>query len=111
MNTETRPRIFGYARTCVAYADEPIDRQRKLIAEKAETLRDVADFGYTAVDVCGTGTPIAERGEFKLLLLDMRPGDHLIVWRLDRIDRSFKALEHFHAEMSRRQITLHVLSD
>lgn len=92
MSTETlnkNPRIYGYASQGSHYVKKPPEVQEHLIREKAKTIPDAA-WARCWID---TGDVIAktrfeDRSEAAKLMQKLTEGDHLIVWRLDRLDEN-----------------------
>src|SRR5512135_1347664 len=68
--------LIGYAR--IATAEESLDHQREAL-ERAEVERLYCDVTY------GANTEHPQR---KRALSELQPGDTLVVWRLDRLDRT-----------------------
>ena len=86
--SQPAPRIFGYAHATSYRRDQGATVQEEMILAKAKTLegqwvRCHRDEQTSATDICWS-----ERPEFQKLMHQLEPGDHLIIWRLDRLDRS-----------------------
>jgi DNA invertase Pin-like site-specific DNA recombinase len=102
-------RIFGYARASSEKPEDSVAMQEGLIRKKVEQLggrfvRTFADESVSATDI-----PWPQRRGFMTLMARLRPGDHLIIWRLDRLDHcpvgTVAALER----VVDRGVCLHVL--
>lgn len=106
-----RPRIYGYGRMSTSKQVESPESQRRMIEVKAATLADVADWRYTRCDEATSAykTRWNERPEFRKLMDELQPGDHLIVWRLDRLERSMWGMIRCVEWLNRRGVVLHVL--
>ena len=81
------PHLLGYAR--VSTADQQLDALRA-----AGCYRIFADTASGALD---------ERPELAKVLDQLRPGDTLVVWKLDRLGRSLRHLIDTVADLERRQ--------
>ena len=73
--------LIGYARVSRALGQDPAVQVQALRAAGAER---------TFVEQASSGR--WERPELKRLLGSLRPGDVLVVWKLDRLSRSLKDL-------------------
>lgn len=92
MSTETlnkNPRIFGYASQGSHYVKKSPEVQEHLILEKGKTIPDAtwARCWTDTGDVIPK-TRFADRPEAAKLIQELTAGDHLIVWRLDRLDEN-----------------------
>ncbi len=73
---DSGPQLIGYAR--VSTEDQNLDLQR-------DALRKVSCLNIYEEKVSGAAK---KRPELEKALADLRPGDTLVVWRLDRLGRS-----------------------
>ena len=111
------PRFFGYARksptgfTSGQTANDPIpslDRQESDLYKMAERFPECAYAGCfreheSAVEVAWNKRPV-----FKTLLSDLRKGDHLGLWRLDRLEREPFRLMAALKTLVDLEVTIHV---
>ena len=112
--------LWGYSRASSDSQSHSVGRQTKDIATKAMEIvphlgvqprfgawiqsNILEDDGVSAKTV-----PHADRPGFRRLMELCKPGDHLIVWRWDRIDRDFFTCMEAFKWMRDTPITLHVL--
>ena len=103
------PRIFGYAHASSDSWDPRATIQEEMILAKAETLKGRWVHCRREEQTSVTDVPWNERPEFKKLMSELEPGDHLVIWQLDQLDRSplgtVAALEWFFD----RGVSVHVL--
>jgi len=76
------PMLIGYAR--VSTQDQNLDLQ----------LRALTDFGCVKIFKEKISGKNKDRPELNSLLSQLRPGDTIVVWKLDRLGRSIKDLIH-----------------
>jgi DNA invertase Pin-like site-specific DNA recombinase len=87
--------LYGYARVSTADQDPSIQEQALLAA------------GCTVVrSETASGSQRSGRTELETLLEFLRPGDTLVITRVDRLARSIKDLQDIVAELKSRQINL-----
>jgi DNA invertase Pin-like site-specific DNA recombinase len=86
------PHLLGYAR--VSTADQHPDLQLDAL-RSAGCYRMFVDTASGALD---------ERPELARVLDQLRPGDTLVVWKLDRLGRSLRHLIDTVAELQRREV-------
>ena len=86
-------RVFGYARASTSAQVNSVPRQIEDITRRAETVP--GQFIGCYHDIASAERYAwTERTNFKRLCGELRKGDSLIVWRLDRLDRNpFRAVE------------------
>ena len=103
------PRIYGYARASSNRQVKSPEVQRSLIEEKAKTIQ--GDWVHSRTDAATSATEIRwnKRSEYRKLMDEMEPGDHLIVWRFDRIERSPFAMVHALEWLVNRGVKVHIL--
>ena len=81
-------RVFGYARASSDRQEDSVPMQEELIRKKAEQMGGRLVRTWVDDDVSATDVRWSERRGFTGLMGDLQPGDHLIVTRLDRLERS-----------------------
>jgi DNA invertase Pin-like site-specific DNA recombinase len=102
-----RGRIFAYIRASTSKQIASPDVQKGLITEYATRLGLTIDGFY--VDSATTSKfDLFDRPAGNRLLVDLRPGDVLIVAKLDRLSRSYLEFATTLNTLEKRQITLHV---
>jgi DNA invertase Pin-like site-specific DNA recombinase len=102
-----RGRIFAYIRASTSKQIASPEVQKGLIAEYATRLGLTIDGLY--VDPATTSKfDLFDRPAGKRLFVDLRPGDVLIVAKLDRLSRSYLEFATTLNTLEKRQITLHV---
>ena len=102
MSTEThepRPMVFGYARISTTAQDESLQLDALHAAGCDRLMIDRAS-GATA-----------DRPALAEMLDRLRPGDTVMVWRLDRLGRSLRHLIETVADLERRGVTLVSLTE
>jgi len=92
--------IVGYAR--VSTTDQHTDLQHDALTE-AGTIRIFTDHGVSGAK--------AIRPELDKMLDYLRPGDTLLVWRLDRLGRSMPHLVGLVSELKDRGVTFRSLQE
>jgi DNA invertase Pin-like site-specific DNA recombinase len=104
-NTDDKPRIFGYARVSKATGTgqllknipdgyeppedprEPsIQRQFSALTDWAEKQGEPITLGFDE-GISGAEVSYRDRPGFQKLVKQMKPGDKLAIWRLDRLER------------------------
>ncbi|NQT17425.1 MAG: recombinase family protein [Planctomycetes bacterium] len=98
-------RIFGYCRTADYMDTASLDRQRRLIERGAAQL----DGEWRGCRAEHDPRPWTERPGFQGLLRELRPGDHLIVDRLQQIEPSISKVAEAVDHLVQQEIHLHVL--
>ena len=91
MTEPTTGRVWGYARCFRSDGDDSIDRQKDLFVQRAAELEREGQGKLVKVfeeKLSAEKLPYDKRPEFAAFMEACRPGDTLIVWRLDRIDRN-----------------------
>jgi DNA invertase Pin-like site-specific DNA recombinase len=91
--------LIGYAR--VSTADQDASLQLDAL-KKAGCIKVFTDKASGALD---------RRPQFDRLLEQLRPGDTVVVWRLDRLGRSLKHLIGFSEDLNERQVGLKSLQE
>ena len=100
MSTETpRGMAFGYARVSTTQQDEALQRDA---LEAAGVERVYVDHASGAT---------RSRPALDELLGQLRPGDTVVIWRLDRLGRSLRHLIDLVAELERRGVGLRSLTE
>jgi DNA invertase Pin-like site-specific DNA recombinase len=103
-----RGRILAYIRASTSKQIASPDVQKGLITEYATRLGLTIDGFY--VDPATTSKfDLFDRPAGKRLIVDLRPGDMLIVAKLDRLSRSYLEFATTLSILEKRQITLHVV--
>ena len=92
-------RAFGYARVSTAQQDEALQRDA---LEAAGVERVYVDHGSGATE---------SRPALDELLGQLRPGDVMVIWRLDRLGRSLRHLIPLVAELETRGVGLRSLTE
>ena len=106
---QAEPRCYGYCRASRNHQVKSPEMQRDMILEKAKTIE--ARWVRCRTDAATSATEVRwnERPEFSKLMRELEPGDHLILWRMDRLERRpvgmVKALEW----LVNRGVSIHIL--
>ncbi|MHC4398428.1 MAG: recombinase family protein [Planctomycetota bacterium] len=79
-------KIYGYAQASDYEDVKPVEEQVEAIQRRANEIEGTWVQCRVDRTFWASKTPSHSRLEFRKLLDELRPGDHLIVWRLDRID-------------------------
>src|SRR5689334_18618112 len=90
---------IGYAR---------VSTHEQNLAAQLDALKKAGCFEIYQEKLSGKNT---QRPELQQCLRALRPGDTLIVWRLDRLARSLSDLVHLIATLEERGIVLESLQD
>lgn len=91
---EDSGRIWGYARASTDQQETSCQMQDDLVRQKAVKLAGQLVRVYQDEATSGRTVPWDERDGFRALMEVIGPGDHLVIWRLDRIDRQpFRLLD------------------
>ena len=109
MSSTDEARIYGYAQASEYEKARSTEEQAEAIRQKADELDGVwagcgIDRGRWISEA-----PYYKRPRFKWLLDKLEPGDCLIVWRLDRIDRNPFRLAKAMRSLVLRQARVYVL--
>src|SRR3954469_22866902 len=89
--------IYGYAR--VSTQEQNLDTQiEKLTAHKCDVIIEEKFTGSTL-----------KRPELEKLLNDLKPGDRLIITRVDRLGRNTRELLDLVADLQERNISLYII--
>lgn len=91
---------YGYAR--VSTEDQNLDLQVSAL-KKADCVRIFSDKGISGA--------VATRPGLNALLKKLKPGDTLVVWRLDRLGRSLRYLVDIIDQLGKRDIHFVSLSE
>ncbi|WP_137131091.1 recombinase family protein [Rhizobium sp. FY34] len=91
---------IGYAR--VSTEDQCLDLQMIALKE-AGCIRIFSDHGISG--------KVLDRPGLKLAIEAVKPGDKLLVWRLDRLGRSLRHLIQLVDELGRRGVEFHSLTE
>ena len=108
------PRVFGYARASRNHQLKSPEVQEELIRQKAETIEGQWVRCRTDAATSATKTrwndPL-RRPELGKLMRELEPGDHLIIWRLDRLERSPFGMVNALEWLVNRGVSVHILND
>jgi DNA invertase Pin-like site-specific DNA recombinase len=99
-SSDRPPAKIGYA--CVSTSDQTVNLQRDALKE-AGCAKIFTD--------CGLSGGVASRPGLDRALASLRPGDTLIVWKLDRLGRSLAHLVQTIAALGERGVNFRSLSD
>lgn len=99
MSTKQQGLALGYARVSTIQQDEALQRDA---LEAAGVDRIYVDHASGATD---------SRPGLEELLTHLRPGDVVVVWRLDRLGRSLRHLLDLVAELEERNVGLRSLTE
>ena len=94
---------FGYARVSTI----PADRQEQNLALQLDALKKVGCDKIYQEKIIGVST---ERPELNKLLEFIREGDTLVIWKLDRLERSIANPIGLISELETRQVGLTIQS-
>ncbi len=102
-------RIFGYASVRLLKHDKPPDVQEALIRERAESI----DGEWTACchdqDTSGKVVSFLKRDGARQLMSVLQPGDHVIVWKLDRLGHLLADILKAVQLVANRGVHIHVV--
>lgn len=94
--------LVGYARVSKADGSQSLDLQRDALIEAGVNRRHIyEDFASGKID---------DRPGLDACLKALRPGDILVVWKLDRLGRSLTHLINLIDDLKKRKIGLKVLT-
>jgi DNA invertase Pin-like site-specific DNA recombinase len=111
METDDRPRIWGYA------SKEPEEDDVKGVRVQIARIQDKAReldgvwCGCRIEHELDAQLPYRDRPQLKCLFDELCRGDHLILWRLDRLDGNIFALIKALRFLVNRKIYIHVLEE
>lgn len=93
-NGHNSGRIYGYARASTGKQEISVLMQEDIIRNRAAKLQGQLVKTFTDPATSGRDVRWEDRNGFRALIDVLTPGDHLIIWRLDRIERNpFAMLE------------------
>lgn len=100
-----------YARRSSEKQDKSLDEQfaefhKRFHAPEGATL--MPPVGDT---ISATKKKIDDRVEFSKLMMKLQPGDHLVVWRIDRLGRTFLEMVQTADKIAQKQVWLHSLCE
>lgn len=106
------PRVFGYARASRNHQVKSPEVQQELIFEKAKTIE--ARWVHCRTDAAASATETRwndpdRRPELGKLMRELEPGDHLVIWRLDRLERSPFGMVNALQWLVNRGVSIHIL--
>lgn len=116
---EMKGRVFGYIRCSHIKSLESglgLAAQRTGVESYVEKLcnqhPDLESMGIYSDDAVSAFTvPFAKRPSGKEIYDQLQPGDHLVVYRLDRAWRSIQDASHMTEQLIKRGIHIHFVSD
>ena len=105
--------IYGYARASRSSQIKSTDVQEELIEAKAVTIAD-AQWVHSRVDRATSATSTRwndaqRRPEFHKLMRELHAGDHLVIWRMDRLERSMFGMIDCLRWLVERGVSVHIL--
>jgi DNA invertase Pin-like site-specific DNA recombinase len=105
--------VYGYARASRSSQIKSTDVQEELIEAKAVTIPD-AQWVHCRVDRGISATKIRwndaqRRPEFSKLMRELHAGDHLVIWRMDRLERSMFGMIDCLRWLVERGVSVHIL--
>jgi DNA invertase Pin-like site-specific DNA recombinase len=105
--------IYGYARASRSSQIKSTDVQEELILAKATTIPD-ATWVHCRVDRATSATTTRwndpqRRPEFSKLMRELHAGDHLVIWRMDRLERSMFGMIDCLRWLVERGVSVHIL--
>jgi DNA invertase Pin-like site-specific DNA recombinase len=103
-------RYYGYARASSLKQETSPDQQRKMIEKFVESQGGTLVHVYQEHE-SATKVAFDDRPAFKELLAAIKPGDHLVVWRLDRLERKFFRMIKLMDELLEREIMVHAIQE
>lgn len=101
------PRVYGYCRASTSKQADSTDTQKGLIRQYADAQK-LGDITWCVDPATSGKTPLGERIAGRSLLNAVRPGDVVIISKLDRMFRSTKDGCTVLDEFKRRGVKLHV---
>jgi DNA invertase Pin-like site-specific DNA recombinase len=105
------PKTYGYGRVSTEEQVLGCDVQTDLISETAKKL-ELPVSEYIMDDGVSTSkVPFNKRPGIIHLLEILRPGDHLIVWRLDRLERGFFTFYSAISQIVSRDVWIHSIEE
>jgi DNA invertase Pin-like site-specific DNA recombinase len=109
MIPDTDKRVYGYARRSTDGQILSLDNQKAIILERAEREGWEVDYIFEETE-SGKEVSWRERPVMQDVHAALRPGDVLIVWQLERLDRDFFRIFDVAGFLSNRQVRLIVLN-
>jgi len=106
---ERKPHAYGYCRVSTGEQVRSCDIQSDLIRERAERLEDVVWGGNYAETTSARKVRYLDREVFPQIMRALRPGDYLLVWRLDRLERSMFGMAEVLKWCTDREVRLIIL--
>jgi DNA invertase Pin-like site-specific DNA recombinase len=103
------PRTFLYARVSTQEQSVSLESQESMLLERAKLIPNAEIVGVYKESESAAKIRWRDRPVFRDLLSQLLPGDILIVWRLDRLERSMFGMVEALAELNKREIRLIVL--
>jgi DNA invertase Pin-like site-specific DNA recombinase len=107
MTEPTTPRVFGYARASTDKQVASPETQKQIISEYAGRLGKTVDDFYVDPASSGKKRLCAREAGFRLMI-DLRPGDTVIVARLDRLSRSLIDFAEILDAWTKKKVCLHL---
>lgn len=101
-------RLWAYIRASTDKQMASPETQKALLCERAQAMGRIIDGFYVDKAVSGK-KPVMEREAASRLFVDMKPGDTILVARLDRFSRSFIDFAKILQSIERRGCYLHIL--
>lgn len=106
----SEPRYWGYARASRTVQETSPINQKNAILAWAES-KGVAVEHVFMEHGSATNVPWNERPQLLDLMTRLRPGDHVVVWRLDRLDRKMLRLAELANRIIQKDVHLHCLHE
>jgi DNA invertase Pin-like site-specific DNA recombinase len=103
------PRIHLYARVSTQEQVVSLESQESMLLERAKLIPNAEIAGVYKESESAARIRWRDRPVFRDLLSRLEPGDILIVWRLDRLERSMFGMVEALSELNKREIRLIVL--
>ncbi|MCX7347915.1 MAG: recombinase family protein [Alphaproteobacteria bacterium] len=103
------PRCFGYPRTSTLEQVVSVQAQSDMIEARAKLIPDCEWMGNFPEQESAAKVRYTDRPVFRDLLARLCKGDILIIWRLDRLERSMFGMVEALSELCKREIRIIVL--
>lgn len=108
--TNPTDRYYGYTRaSSIEQASSP--GQQKTLIDEFIAKEGGMHMGIYQELESAVKVPWTERPQLQALLAVLQPGDHLVVWRLDRLERSMFRMISLLSELLDRGIHVHTLQE